>query len=443
MKSSRLRESLFGKALDPFSQDTRHSVALVAFLAWIGLGADGLSSACYGPEEAYLALGAHTPLGLYLAALTAATVFIIAVAYNQVIELFPSGGGGYKVATSLLGPYAGLVSGSALIVDYVLTVSISVASGVDALFSLLSPAVGAAKLSLEIALTLVLLFLNLRGMRESIRLLLPIFLGFVITHTLLIVYGTLAHVERISTLIPQTWDETTTMSRQLGWVGVASLLLRAYSLGGGTYTGIEAVSNNVQALAEPRVRTRKWTMFYMGGLARVHRRRDHPPLPALGRAPRGGTNVERGYVRVDYRELRVAKRCAESNIARGGLGVRGRSSVRGREYGIPRRPGRIGQHGGGLVDAASIPQSFEPPCHSKRADSDGGGGDHRPSHHRRQRRGACRSLQHQRLSYLHALACRTRPLLVEPPPQGNLARSSVALAARLCRLRWDSRNYNH
>ena len=263
MKSSRLRESLFGKALDPFSQDTRHSVALVAFLAWIGLGADGLSSACYGPEEAYLALGAHTPLGLYLAALTAATVFIIAVAYNQVIELFPSGGGGYKVATSLLGPYAGLVSGSALIVDYVLTVSISVASGVDALFSLLSPAVGAAKLSLEIALTLVLLFLNLRGMRESIRLLLPIFLGFVITHTLLIVYGTLAHVERISTLIPQTWDETTTMSRQLGWVGVASLLLRAYSLGGGTYTGIEAVSNNVQALAEPRVRTGKWTMFYM------------------------------------------------------------------------------------------------------------------------------------------------------------------------------------
>ena len=263
MKSGRLRESLFGKALDPFSPDTRHSVALVAFLAWIGLGADGLSSACYGPEEAYLALGAHTPLGLYLAALTAVTVFIIAVAYNQVIELFPSGGGGYKVATSLLGPYAGLVSGSALIVDYVLTVSISVASGVDALFSLLPPAFGAAKLGLEVGLTIVLLFLNLRGMKESIRLLLPIFVGFVVTHTLLIAYGTLAHADRISTLLPQTWTETTMLSGQLGWVAVASLLLRAYSLGGGTYTGIEAVSNNVQALAEPRVRTGKWTMFYM------------------------------------------------------------------------------------------------------------------------------------------------------------------------------------
>src|SRR5262245_25605286 len=132
VQTARLRQSLFGKPLDPFSGETRKHVALVAFVAWVGLGADGLSSACYGPEEAFLALGTHTPLGLYLAVMTAVTVFVIAVAYNQVIELFPSGGGGYKVATSLLGPHAGLVSGAALIVDYVLTISISVASGVDA-----------------------------------------------------------------------------------------------------------------------------------------------------------------------------------------------------------------------------------------------------------------------------------------------------------------------
>src|SRR5215471_6658915 len=105
--------ALFGAPLDPFSTRTRQHIALVAFLAWVGLGADGLSSACYGPEEAFLALGQHTPLSLYLAAMTAVTVFVIAVAYNQVIELFPSGGGGYKVATSLLGPHAGLVSGCA------------------------------------------------------------------------------------------------------------------------------------------------------------------------------------------------------------------------------------------------------------------------------------------------------------------------------------------
>jgi amino acid transporter len=258
-----LRDSLLGKPLDPFSGDTRKHVALIAFLAWIGLGADGLSSACYGPEEAYLALGIHTPLSLWLAVMTAITVFVIAVAYNQVIELFPSGGGGYKVATRLLGAHAGLISGSALVVDYVLTIAISVASGVDALFSLLPPSLGVVKLGLELLLTLLLLYLNLRGMKESIRFLLPIFIGFVVTHTLLIGYGVLAHSARLPAMIGATVAESQRLGHDLGWVAVAALLLRAYSLGGGTYTGIEAVSNNVQSLVEPRVRTGKWTMLYM------------------------------------------------------------------------------------------------------------------------------------------------------------------------------------
>src|SRR2546425_12375871 len=144
---------IFGAPLDPFSTETRRHIALVAFLAWIGLGADGLSSSCYGPEEAFLALGEHRHLGLYLAIATAVTVFIIAVAYNQVIELFPSGGGGYKVATNLIGPYAGLVSGAALIVVYMLTIAISVASGIDAVFSLLP--LGAQEFKLETELVLV------------------------------------------------------------------------------------------------------------------------------------------------------------------------------------------------------------------------------------------------------------------------------------------------
>src|SRR5262245_63495591 len=134
----KVTEIIFGAPLDPFSQETRRHVVLVAFLAWIGLGADGLSSSCYGPEEAFLALGEHRHLGLYMAVATAVTVFIIAIAYNQVIELFPSGGGGYKVATNLIGPYAGLVSGAAVIVGYMLTIPISVARCVDEVFRLLS-----------------------------------------------------------------------------------------------------------------------------------------------------------------------------------------------------------------------------------------------------------------------------------------------------------------
>jgi amino acid transporter len=263
MMSRSLRESLLGKPLDPFSGETRQHVALVAFLAWVGLGADGLSSACYGPEEAFLALGTHTPLSLYLAAATAVTVFVIAVAYNQVIELFPSGGGGYKVATRLLGAKAGLVSGSALVVDYVLTIAISVASGVDAAFSLLPADWGGIKLGVEVVLTALLLYLNLRGMKESIKFLLPIFLGFVATHALLIGYGIFAHGDSLPAMIGQTVRDSRSLTHDVGWVAVAALLLRAYSLGGGTYTGIEAVSNNVQSLAEPRIRTGKWTMFYM------------------------------------------------------------------------------------------------------------------------------------------------------------------------------------
>jgi Amino acid permease len=259
----KISEMIFGAPLDPFSKETRRHVVLVAFLAWIGLGADGLSSSCYGPEEAFLALGESRQLGLYLAIATAVTVFIIAVAYNQVIELFPSGGGGYKVATSLIGPYAGLVSGAALIVDYMLTIAISIASGVDAVFSFLPRDIQHLKLGVEVTLVALLLLLNLRGMRESIKVLLPIFLGFFFSHAIMILLGIGMHADRLPELIPNTLNETKQLAQQLGWVFVASLFLRAYSLGGGTYTGIEAVSNNVQSLAEPRVLTGKWTMFYM------------------------------------------------------------------------------------------------------------------------------------------------------------------------------------
>src|SRR5438067_13399048 len=158
MKNNKIREIILGKPLDPMRSETRHSMALVAFLAWVGLGADGLSSSSYGPEETFRALGTHTHLGLYMAIATAVTVFIIALAYNQVIELFPTGGGGYRVASSLIGPRAGLVSGAALIVDYVLTIAISVASGFDALFSLLPAGAGALKLGAELTLVAMLLW---------------------------------------------------------------------------------------------------------------------------------------------------------------------------------------------------------------------------------------------------------------------------------------------
>src|SRR5688572_16921689 len=103
---SNIKRYVIGAPINPFNPNMSRHISLIALLAWVGLGADGLSSSCYGPEEAFLALGhENTHLALFIAIAMAVTVFIISLGYNQVIELFPSGGGGYKVATELLGSY--------------------------------------------------------------------------------------------------------------------------------------------------------------------------------------------------------------------------------------------------------------------------------------------------------------------------------------------------
>ncbi len=258
-----LKEFLFGKAKDPLDPKVFHQISLVAFLAWVGLGADGLSSSAYGPEEAYLALGQHFYLALPLALLTAITVFVISASYSQIIELFPTGGGGYLVATKLLGSKAGLVSGSALVVDYMLTITISIASSADALFSFLPASLAHYKLFTEVLLIFGLILLNLRGVRESVIFLLPIFLLFIVMHLIAITLGVVPHLGNMSSLVAASYNETAQDVQGLGLLATLAILLHAYSLGGGTYTGIEAVSNGLQILREPRVTTGKKTMLYM------------------------------------------------------------------------------------------------------------------------------------------------------------------------------------
>ncbi|MFP5258989.1 MAG: amino acid transporter, partial [Acidobacteriota bacterium] len=124
-----VKNIVIGKSLNLADQSIFHHLSLIAFFAWVGLGADGLSSSCYGPAEAYLALGNHIYLAIFVALASAATIFIISAAYTQIIDLFPTGGGGYIVATKLLSPKLGMISGCALLIDYVLTISISIASG--------------------------------------------------------------------------------------------------------------------------------------------------------------------------------------------------------------------------------------------------------------------------------------------------------------------------
>jgi len=262
---TRLWLLLVGKPRDLSDPGVFRHISLAAFLAWVGLGADGLSSSCYGPAEAFISLGEHRYLAVFLAGAIVITVCIIAACYTQIIEEFPSGGGGYLVASKLLGPRVGVVSGCALLVDYVLTIAVSVASAGNALFSLLDPRWAGLKLTAEIAVVLLLVVLNLRGVKEPIEVLLPIFLAFLVLHAVLIA-GTIAlNVGAAQNVAQRVYTDIrgSLATPGLGFFGMLGLLLHAYSLGAGTYTGLEAVSNSMPIIREPRVRNAQRTMLYM------------------------------------------------------------------------------------------------------------------------------------------------------------------------------------
>jgi amino acid transporter len=276
-----LAQRLLGRARDLRDPHVFHQMSLVAFLAWVGLGADGLSSSSYGPEEAFKAIGHWVPdgcaaasegactfvpdhayLAVFLAGAIAATVFIISWSYRRIIEEFPHGGGGYIVATKYFGPYVGAISGSALLVDYVLTIAVSLSSGVDAVLNFF-PAALPYKLPIVIAVLLILTLMNLRGVKESVTILTPIFLVFLVTHAILIFGAVGTHIGQAGEIASDVASGSRAHLSTAGLAGVALVFMRAFSLGGGTFTGIEAVSNGIAIMREPRVRTAKRTMVLM------------------------------------------------------------------------------------------------------------------------------------------------------------------------------------
>lgn len=259
----RLKRTLLGAPRSPHDRSVFHQLSLVAFFAWVGLGADGLSSTCYGPAEAFHALGDHPHLCLFIALATALTIMVLSKSEGQVMELFPTGGGGYVVASKLLNPTAGMVAGSALLVDFMLTIAISVASGTDAIFSFLPEGIQPFKMAFAVSGVLGLTLLNLRGVKESIEPLVPIFIGFIALHAFALLWSIGAHILDVPALALDTAREVRHTHSELGFVGFAVLLLRAYSMGAGTYTGIEAVSSSMMIMREPRVETAKSTLRYM------------------------------------------------------------------------------------------------------------------------------------------------------------------------------------
>ncbi len=259
----RLKRFFLGAPRNILDPRTYHKISLVALLAWVGLGADGLSSSAYGPDEAFRTLGAHTYLAVPFTLAIALTVFIISYAYSRIIEHFPYGGGGYVVASRLLGPEFGVVSGSALLVDYILTISVSIAGGADQVFSVLPSHAAQFKLIAEAAVIGFMVLLNLRGVKESVAVLTPIFALFILTHVILIFGGVGSHLFAVPQVASEVHRNFQSGLATLGFAGMLGLFMRAYAMGGGTYTGIEAVSNGLQIMREPKVETGKKTMLYM------------------------------------------------------------------------------------------------------------------------------------------------------------------------------------
>ncbi len=259
----RLKHRFIGAPRNINEPSLFHRISLIPILAWIGLGADGLSSSSYGPEEAFKALGPHTYLAIFIAIATAFTVFVLAFAYSRIIERFPNGGGGYMVSTHTISSGAGVVSGSALLVDYILTITVSLAACGDAIFSYLPAAFLHYKLPFVMGLIILLVFLNLRGVKESVTFLAPIFITFVVTHVLLIGYGLYSHINELGPVVQRYSGHISMDLSTIGFVGILAIFLRAFSMGGGTYTGIEAVSTAMHIMREPKVQTGKRTMLYL------------------------------------------------------------------------------------------------------------------------------------------------------------------------------------
>ena len=262
---SKISQVLLGKPRDVKDPNVFHRLSLVAFLAWVGLGADGLSSSAYGPEEAFRALGSTRILALVLVAMTARHGRgDLASRTRTSSSTSPAAAAATSSRRSCSGAKVGVVSGCALLVDYVLTITVSIASALRPALEL--PAAGLApyKLPVEFAVLVLLIVLNLRGVKESVTVLAPIFLVFIVTHAFAILY-VLRDPSRAA--CPSVFHGAARglpqPSQRARLWPLVFILLRAYSLGGGTYTGIEAVSNGVAMLREPRVQTGKRTMILM------------------------------------------------------------------------------------------------------------------------------------------------------------------------------------
>lgn len=253
----RILDLLFGKPLAS-SEERAEQIGSAPGVAIFGL--DALSSAAYGPEAALVLLlplgfrGIHFILPMMVAIIILLT--LVYLSYRQTIGAYPRGGGSFFVATDNLGTGAGLLAASALMIDYVLTVAVSISAGVEALVSAV-PTLQQHTLILCLAILLLLTLINMRGVRDSgIAFLIPTYL-FVATLLIVIIVGLVKAVLSGGHPVPVVATPVLPVATEAVSLW---LLLKAFASGCTAMTGIEAVSDGVLAFREPRVKNARLTL---------------------------------------------------------------------------------------------------------------------------------------------------------------------------------------
>ncbi|WP_120720881.1 APC family permease [Streptomyces hundungensis] len=254
LRSDKLGETLLPKriALPVFASDPLSSVAYAPGEVLLVLSVAGVSAYHFSP---------------WIAVAVVVLMFTVVASYRQNVHAYPSGGGDYEVANTNLGPKAGLTVASALLVDYVLTVAVSIASGIENLGSAI-PFIVEHKVLCAVAVIVLLTLLNLRGMKESGKLFaIPTYV-FVAGVFLMIAWGAFRGLILDETMKAPTADYTIKAEHQgLAGFALVFLLLRAFSSGCAALTGVEAISNGVPAFRKPKSKNAATTLALMGGLA--------------------------------------------------------------------------------------------------------------------------------------------------------------------------------
>lgn len=253
---------------EPLTNEELEGQLLPKRMALPIFASDALSSVAYAPQELLMILliggTAFLAFSPWVAAAVVVLLIVVVLSYRQLIKAYPSGGGDYEVARTNLGEKAGVVVAAALLVDYILTVAVSVASGVDNIISAL-PGLDAWRVELAVGFVVLIILVNLRGVREaSTAFAIPtyVFIGSVMV---MIVVGLI----RWSLGDPPVASsaEFAVQAEDLSQAAIILLILRAFSSGCSALTGVEAVSNGVPAFRKPKVRNAQTTLVLMGSIA--------------------------------------------------------------------------------------------------------------------------------------------------------------------------------